>query len=172
MSHTIRIFGLAVFMTVVLAAGTAGAQTAESRREARFDVMDADHDGRISHDEFVADAKNRAEKLFRRLDVYHDGFLTSDELQKARENIADRQGGMPLKGVENRFHGMDTSRDGKVSYDEFVADSMARAEQQFKRLDTNGDGYITREEFMAPREKMPKRLDNRSNPLGGRPLKE
>jgi Ca2+-binding EF-hand superfamily protein len=167
MNHTIRILGLAVVTIAVFAAGTASAQTAESRLEARFEVMDADHDGRISHDEYLAVAKKRAERLFRKLDSYHDGFLTSDELQKAREDIMDRQGGVPLRGVENRFNTMDANHDGKVSYDEFLTDWTARAEQQFKRLDANGDGYITREEFLTPREKLPKRMDNRSNPLGG-----
>lgn len=167
MSHTMRILGLAVVMTVMLAAGTAAAETPEARRETRFEVIDTDHDGRISRDEFMADARVRAERVFRRLDVYHDGFLTGDELQKAREDMGERRGGVPLKGVEKRFSVTDANRDGKVSYDEFINDSMARAEQQFRRLDANGDGYISRDEFMAPREKMPKRLDNRSNPLGG-----
>ena len=46
---------------------------------ARFMAMDTDHDGRISHAEWLA--AGRHERGFAMMDADHDGFLTVDEMK-------------------------------------------------------------------------------------------
>ena len=46
---------------------------------ARFAAMDTDHDGRISHAEWLA--AGRHERGFAMMDTDHDGYLTVDEMK-------------------------------------------------------------------------------------------
>ena len=51
----------------------------DMRGKANFDAMDADKDGRISHDEHMA----KCEERFKAMDTNEDGFLTREECGKA-----------------------------------------------------------------------------------------
>lgn len=46
---------------------------------ARFDAMDTDKDGKISHDEFMA----KCEKRFKAMDANNDGFVSKEEKTEA-----------------------------------------------------------------------------------------
>jgi len=99
----------------------------------RFEKMDANHDGRISKDEW----KGRND-VFDRLDTNHDGFLTMDELKQGREHARENMG----RALRN----MDTDNDGRISRQEW----KGRAEM-FDRLDANHDGYLTKDELQKRR---------------------
>ena len=49
------------------------------------------------------------------------------------------------------FQSLDTNRDGKLSYDEFLKSTMAKKSHNpkalFERIDTSHDGYITLTEW-------------------------
>ena len=62
-----------------------GRQAARQNWAQNLQKMDADHDGRISRQEW----QGRAE-MFDRLDANHDGFLTKDELQNRRGGARQR----------------------------------------------------------------------------------
>ncbi|MCO6386206.1 hypothetical protein [Aliihoeflea sp. 40Bstr573] len=55
------------------------AEVVTARAEARFDQLDADGDGQISREEFLANIDNRVERQFARMDRNDDGMLTSED---------------------------------------------------------------------------------------------
>lgn len=63
------------------------------------------------------------------------------------------QSGQPAPRMmcQDRFDAMDTSHDGVVTRDEFMAvrHPEGRGEEVFKSRDGNGDGVLTRDEFCA-----------------------
>ena len=48
---------------------------------------------------------------------------------------------------------LDTDKDGKISYDEFIAPHKKR----FEEIDKDGDGYLTQEEFQGSWEQFEKK---------------
>jgi Ca2+-binding EF-hand superfamily protein len=112
--------------------GGGGPRTGESLT--RF--LDADHDGRVSRDEFA-----KILSLFDALDKDHNGELSQDELngffRAVNEAQAQATGGVE---VNNLFEKFDKNKDAKIT-----AEEMGN-EKTFKALDLNKDGFITREE--------------------------
>jgi len=140
--------------------------------------MDANGDGRISEQEFLAAAsarfktidtnntgsvdaqqmlnspaasehlQRRAEFMVRHLDKAGNGYITQDEV---------------IAAAQKRFARMDRNGDGKLTPDELTlhrghratadaAHDERRAEfaqKHFARLDTNHDGVVTPDEFVA-----------------------
>lgn len=62
-------------------------QMMQQRLQQHFQQMDSNGDGKISHDEFMANA----ERQFQRLDANHDGVIDQDELRNLR-NLMPRAG--------------------------------------------------------------------------------
>jgi len=87
--------------------------------------LDEDHDGRITHKEFLA----RNEEQFAQLDTNHDGRLSPAELKRTPKTFAK----------------LDTNGDGHLSRKEF----LARREDKFAELDRSQDGVLSREEAKA-----------------------
>ena len=112
--------------------GGGGARLSESFMK----FLDANHDGKISRDEFA-----KIVQLFDLLDKDHDGFLTQEEVgrffQTLNEAPAQATGGVE---VDKLFEKYDKNKDGKLTPDEVNNDRL------FKALDLNHDGVITREE--------------------------
>jgi hypothetical protein len=61
------------------------------------------------------------------------------------------QGAAPMMGCQQRFDSLDTSKDGQVTKEEFMATPHQRGnpEQMFKTMDVNGDGSLTKDEFCS-----------------------
>jgi Ca2+-binding EF-hand superfamily protein len=62
---------------------------AQSRDGALLDGADADHDGKVTKQEFLDARAEQAAKLFDRFDANHDGVLDAQEAEAAR-NVAER----------------------------------------------------------------------------------
>jgi Ca2+-binding EF-hand superfamily protein len=62
---------------------------AQARDGALLDGADADHDGKITKQEFLDARAEQAAKLFDRFDANHDGVLDASEQAGAR-NAAER----------------------------------------------------------------------------------
>lgn len=62
---------------------------AQSREWALLDGADADHDGKVTKQEFLDARAEQAAKLFDRFDANHDGVLDTQEAAAAR-NVAER----------------------------------------------------------------------------------
>lgn len=107
--------------------------------------LDANHDGNISRDEFLAGPIER----FNRLDANHNGIIEASEIPQHREHgPGGPEGGPPGPGGEHMRHGFadaDANHDGKISREEFVAQAHA----MFDRIDANHDGRLTQDELAA-----------------------
>jgi Ca2+-binding EF-hand superfamily protein len=88
--------------------------------------MDADGNGLISRNEFMAAAESR----FNDTDRNGDGLLSQEEKKQAR------------------WAKVDTNGDGFISRSEFIA----QAEKRFNDMDRNGDGLISRDEYEPMRQ--------------------
>lgn len=104
-----------------------------------FEQADANHDGGVSRDEYVA---ARARK-FDELDRNHDGFLTDADFPRLA-----RAGGRGEK-VRKMLDAADTDHDGKVSRDEF----KNAGGQWFDLADANHDGVVDKNELKQAAER-------------------
>ena len=105
----------------------------EAARDNRFADMDANGDGQVSEDEFIAHsqarAAERASAMFARLDADGDGMLSRDVLE-AREG----GGRMAARMIERA----DTDGSGGVSAEEFEAVKERMAERRGGRSGKRG----------------------------------
>lgn len=143
---------------------------------------DANHDGTITRDEFLAAATQRFDKM----DANHDGKITAEERMTWRQAKRDRwmaragedgpkgpgmhrrgPGGPDGPGMAGRGPGggpeamlarLDANKDGKISRAEFTEPMMARATGHFDRIDTNHDGFVDKAEMDAARTQMRERV--------------
>ncbi|MES1198851.1 MAG: hypothetical protein ABUS48_02615 [Pseudomonadota bacterium] len=99
-------------------------------REMMVERADANHDGNISRDEFLAGPIER----FNRLDANHDGVISADERQAVQARFEQAR--------ENRPH-LDANGDGVVTRAEFNAAGVS----MFDRMDKNHDGRVTQDEL-------------------------
>ena len=139
---------------------------------ARFDRMDANHDGTLSGDELRGRMAERAQggaitkaaflaeadARFQRLDTNHDGKITKDEMAALQARFRERggdagKGAPPSPGGDARgphrhgdwFAKLDTNHDGRISREEM----RAEADKHFDKLDTNHDGFLDKAELEA-----------------------
>jgi hypothetical protein len=157
-----------------------------SAAELWFRGADANHDDRITPDEF----QNDAMRFFKTLDVDHDGLIGPDEITRYENDVApeirvlstygdpslakqDDDGNVtdppyPTRLGAGRFGFLDAPEPvvtADLNFDRAISEQEFRtaALRRFKMLDANGDGVLTRDE-------LPK-LDlhaGRNNGRGGR----
>jgi Ca2+-binding EF-hand superfamily protein len=148
--------GLALAIALPLAAQTTAAQaiagpTPRPERFARLvKLVDKDGDGRIS----LAEAQEFAAQRFDRLDTDHKGYLTLEAYEAPLRRAIDRasEARRPaleraLPRAEAAFKALDKAGDGRLTKDEFLADSRAR----FAAADSNKDGMLTIDELRHTR---------------------
>jgi hypothetical protein len=110
--------------------------------QAEMDMMDADHDGRISEDEHAAGAKS----MFGRMDANGDGTVTASEMDSAQH--AMKSAGDASKDAMSsaeKIRVIDTNGDGVLSADEHEAG----ARNMFQKMDSDHDGALTVEEIAS-----------------------
>lgn len=135
---------------------------AESQQAAiaMFARLDVNKDGKLDKSDRDERRGEMREKSFDRLDADDNGAISRDEFMAPpprdgeRPAGAGRMGGKP--GMRGHRGGMmmmrmaDTNKDGAVSQAEFVA----AADKRFDMMDTNHDGKVTQEERDAARQAM------------------
>ena len=115
--------------------GPLGTPPCDAAMAGWFDRIDANHDGRVDREEFLADARAQ----FARMDVEHYGYLTSEELDRYRAPYR-RGTRIPPGGGNDPVMSADSDLDFKVTPEEFAA----QAAETFKRL-AGPDGTIGRD---------------------------
>ena len=111
---------------------------------ARFNAIDANHDGKIDRKEMaatqqreLANARRQVQQQlaakFQQLDTNKNGSLSLAEFQAAMPNIATSETSDQLLAR------LDANRNGTVTADEFRASDLAK----FNRADKNKDGVVT-----------------------------
>jgi hypothetical protein len=136
---------LSTALAVLSLVSVAGLAHAQGPRGAQ----DANGDGAVSAQEFEDAAKAR----FQRMDANHDGVIDADELAAIQKRMEARRADRPNagKGPESGGGGawaaMDADHDGKVTQ----AEAMAASKARFAKLDIDGDGALSAAEQPARR---------------------
>lgn len=121
-----------------------------------FKKADADGDGRVSREEFLANPpfkrapQERLVKLFERMDQNKDGYLDRKD-QEASRGRNRRPGGGPGGGHPRWMNpkDLDSNKDGGVDWEEFQKAPLFerlpedRRRALFDRLDVDDDGKLT-----------------------------
>jgi Ca2+-binding EF-hand superfamily protein len=101
-----------------------------------------------------AQLESRLDASFAEADANHDGFLSANELQVMQQKGMQQVQARARQELQARFNQLDTNKDGKLSFDEFVAIATVRPnqtpEQILQKLDTNHDGKVSPAEAKAP----------------------
>jgi Ca2+-binding EF-hand superfamily protein len=112
---------------------------AQMRGEGVFERSDANKDGTVTREEFIA---ARADH-FAKLDRNSDGYIDSGDVPKRLAARRQQQGGGDF--MVGQF---DADGDGKVSKEEFVNGPTLA----FDRADTNKDNVLDAKELAAAKE--------------------
>jgi Ca2+-binding EF-hand superfamily protein len=153
-NRQLGIIALAGAIAVSLALPLAAQDSARAPRPERFarlvKLVDKDGDGAIS----LAEAQEFAARRFDRLDTGHQGYLTLETyeapLRRALERASEaRRPALEraLPRAEAAFKALNKSGDGRLTKEEFLADSRAR----FAAADTDKDGKLTLDELRHAR---------------------
>jgi Ca2+-binding EF-hand superfamily protein len=132
-----------------------------------YDKMDADGDGSVTQEEFVAArpddvTEEMAANLYNSFDTDTSGSLTESEFETAMNQAPPPPPPPPGGGggmgssteASQTFSELDTNQDGVVSAEELAAArpedvTKEMAANLFKSLDTDGSGGLTETEYAA-----------------------
>jgi Ca2+-binding EF-hand superfamily protein len=101
-----------------------------------FDKLDANHDGIVSLDEYLAAATT----MYQKLDTQGNGKVTAEELAASPRTLKRDE-----RRAQHQVKRLDTNGDGVVSQDEY----LVAAKTRFGKLDKNADGFIDADEMPA-----------------------
>ncbi len=133
----------------------------KSMLEARFDKLDANHDGKLSSEDRDLARTERRDAIFSDLDTNKDGSISKTEFSAAHrdgprgQNQAGSDNGRPRFSHANwrprPMHGMmPGSAQEPITKADFVTEGLAR----FDKIDTDHDGIISPAERDAARTQM------------------
>lgn len=122
------------------------AERGPADRGAAFDRIDANKDGMISREEFVAARPQVRTRVF----TMHDGHGAAEAGGAPGQARVKRMRGPGMGMHGRRFEAADANRDGRLTLQEMTNAAL----QRFDSVDTNRDGRITPEERIQRRERV------------------
>jgi Ca2+-binding EF-hand superfamily protein len=138
-------------MAALLGLGLAAPVPADAERQPasrmRFEAMDANHDGRITRDEWRG-----SDRSFANHDWNGDGVLSGDEVRLGAQRTtewgtADHRPNryeQEISWTEQGFHDLDHNRDGRLTTNEWHFDA-----ETLRRIDRNRDNAVSVSEFLG-----------------------
>lgn len=135
-------FAVLAAVSVLALAAQANDTTAGSSAQAEVQMMDTNHDGRISAEEHAAGAKG----MFAKMDADQDGKVTATEMDSAHLAMGkDDQHSKTSMSSAEKIKVIDTDGDGVIS----AAEHEAGSRSMFDKMDTDHDGSLTEQEIEA-----------------------
>lgn len=140
------------------------AQSTQLSASEMYSKMDADGDGSVSEEEFVATrpedvTEGMASNLYNSIDSDSSGAVTESEFETAMNSApppppSATTGSSDSSTESESFSELDTNQDGMVSAEELAAArpedvTEKMAANLFKSLDTDGSGGLTEAEYTA-----------------------
>ncbi|MEM9530595.1 MAG: hypothetical protein AAGA23_06730 [Pseudomonadota bacterium] len=152
----------AISLPLLLAVAVSAPAFAQGTGDDRRTPLDANDDGSVTLDEFIAASLIRAERRFERLDRNDDGMVTPgdgddrpeppdldrDALRRCVEETLDIELPEPPE-PGSRFDNADLDGDGAITLDEALSGAEDAAITRFERLDRNADGELVRTEIRS-----------------------
>jgi Ca2+-binding EF-hand superfamily protein len=142
----LRMFTAAALLSLLSASSMA--QGMRQGAEGIFERADANNDGSVTKEEFIA-ARGQQ---FAKFDRNSDGYLDSNDVPKRLAERRKQNGGGAMHGAQ-----FDTDGDGKVSKDEFVNGPTL----MFDRADTDKNNVLDAKELAAAKEAAKAAVDER-----------
>lgn len=134
--------------------GGAGGPGGGPQRGKMFEMMDKNSDGKVTVEEFKANASDMAKQRFERIDENADGKVTAAEFSAAMDKMAkmapERAAEMKKRAPD--FAALDANGDGSATLEEFAAGGTKALMERFEKMDQNGDDVITKDEVEAARK--------------------
>jgi Ca2+-binding EF-hand superfamily protein len=140
-------FAIVAMSAVVALATQANTASAGSSGEAEVQMMDTNHDGKVSAEEHAAGAR----QMFATMDADQDGKVTATEMDSAK--MPTRNDAKSSMSSAEKIKVIDKNGDGVVSAEEHEAGSKA----MFDRMDADHDGLLTAQEIEAGHAMMMKK---------------
>lgn len=110
-----------------------------------FAKADANHDGRISRDEFQTARAARFDKL----DRNRDGYLDDGDIPRLLRANAQR-----MQKFDAALNMADANHDGRVSRAEYMTAGL----HMFELVDANHDGYVDHDELQQAQQRLSARV--------------
>lgn len=119
---------------------------ATAKTERRFDRKDADDDGLVTFDEYIASGRASTD-----LTLYADEIIEC--VADLKEELGSETIQVPsvddFKTPQEKFDSVDSDLDGMVTLDEAILNATNKATMKFNLLDADEDGLVTKEEKRA-----------------------
>ena len=131
-----------------------------------FAAEDANRDGKIDFNEYIAHLSHKERARFYWLDTNNKGFSSDGLIDRAEAGFHTKRfdkmdvnhdgkidwtewNNFWLAGAKDRFAKLDTNGDGVLGFAEANPKLDEKIAEKFKEYDTNNDGFISEEEFVA-----------------------
>ncbi len=135
-----------IFLIASAAVSLAGAAQAQGGFGGGPPDLDADHDGKVTFEEFKAGAGGG--RMIQRLDADRDGRISKAEYQVMVDRMSQFGGPEAAERVARRFAQDDADHDGFLT----IGELDAAAKRRFDAADANHDGWLSEDELLTMRQ--------------------
>ncbi|NMP29976.1 hypothetical protein HII17_00255 [Thalassotalea sp. M1531] len=122
---------------------------ATTKTEKRFETLDADLDGAVSLDEYLANDRSGRDLTDYAQDIVDCVADIKDESGSETIVVPEVES---FQTPEQRFSNVDANADGVIELSEAIDHATTKATEKFNTMDTDLDGLVTKEERQAHRE--------------------